>query len=187
MAQSSANKSDRVARQSPNFQELLRDQLRSLVPEAFSENKLDIAQLRTLLGESSDTVPERYSFSWAGKRDAIAILQAPTRATLIPDHDNSVQFETAEHVFIEGENLEVLKVLYRSYFGRVKMIYIDPPYNKDADVIYRDDFSDPLEHYFRVTGQRSDHGDFTTSEVNKSGRFHSAWLAANAAVPQNTS
>ena len=79
------------------------------------------------------------------------MLQVPTRATLVPDREQSVNFGEAQHVFIEGENLEVLKILYRSYFGRVKMIYIDPPYNKDADVIYQDNFADPLDHYLRST------------------------------------
>ena len=129
------------------MRERVREQLRALVPEAFAEGKLDAGKLKALLGENGDAGPERDSFSWSGKRDAIAMLQLPTRATLVPDRSNSVNFDEAQHVFIEGENLEVLKVLYRSYFARVKMIYIDPPYNTGNDFIYSDDFADPLDHY----------------------------------------
>ncbi len=171
------SKAEPVSGQSPDLRARLREQLRALVPEAFAEGKLDPGKLKALLGESADTAPERYSFSWNGKRDAIAMLQAPTRATLIPDRENSVNFDEAQHVFIEGENLEVLKVLYRSYFGRVKMIYIDPPYNTGNDFIYPDDFADPLDHYLRITGQKNGDGDYTTSQVEKNGRIHSAWLS----------
>jgi adenine-specific DNA-methyltransferase len=168
---------DKVASESPDLREDLRRGLRALVPEAFAEGRIDAEKLRALLGESGDAGPERYSFSWAGKRDAIAMLQVPTRATLVPDRANSVNFDDAQHVFIEGENLEVLKVLYRSYFGRVKMIYIDPPYNTGNDFIYPDDFSDPLDNYLRITGQKTGEGDYTTSQVDRSGRIHSAWLS----------
>lgn len=168
---------ERIASQSPDFRAELREQLRAVVPEAFAEGKLDADKLKALLGEGGDAGPERYSFSWAGKRDAIAMLQAPTRATLIPDREHSVNFDEAQHVFIEGENLEVLKVLYRSYFGRVKMIYIDPPYNTGNDFIYPDDFADPLDNYLRITGQKNGNGDYTTSQVDTSGRIHSAWLS----------
>jgi adenine-specific DNA-methyltransferase len=168
---------EKVAAQSPDLRTDLREQLRALVPEAFSEGRLDAEKLKALLGENGDAGPERYSFSWAGKRDAISMLQVPTRATLAPDREHSVNFDEAQHVFIEGENLEVLKVLYRSYFGRVKMIYIDPPYNTGNDFIYPDDFSDPLDNYLRITGQKNGDGDYTTSQVDRNGRIHSAWLS----------
>ena len=146
-------------------------------PEAFAEGKLDFDTLKTLLGEAVETGPERFTFNWAGKRDAMAMLQAPTRATLIPDKNASVNFDTALHVFIEGENLEVLKVLYRSYHGRVKLIYIDPPYNTGEDFVYPDNFNDPLDHYMRITGQKTDDGDYESTKTDKSGRFHSSWLS----------
>jgi adenine-specific DNA-methyltransferase len=171
------NKIDRVEQASPDLKEGLRRDLRNLIPEAFSEGHLDTEKLKSVLGESADTSPERYSFTWSGKRDAIAMLQAPTRATLVPDRENSVNFDEAQHVFIEGENLEVLKVLYRSYFGCVKMIYIDPPYNTGKDFIYPDDFSDPLDNYLRITGQKNGNGDYESSKVDTSGRVHSAWLS----------
>jgi len=161
---------------SPDLKAELLDQLRNVVPEAFSETKLDFEKLQKLVGVKTETVTERFNFGWAGKRDALAMLQIPTRATLTADLKGSVNFDDAQHIFIEGENLEVLKVLYRSYFGRVKMIYIDPPYNTGSDLIYPDNFVDPLDQYLRMTGQKNGNGDFNTSEVDRSGRLHSAWL-----------
>ena len=147
------------------------------MPEAFSDGKLDVDALRELLGDKVEDGPERFSFTWAGKRDAMAMLQAPSSATLAPDPDKSINFDDAKHVFIEGENLEVLKVLYRSYFGRVKLIYIDPPYNTGNDFIYPDNFADPLDHYLKLTGQRTEDGDDTTSNTETTGRLHSGWLS----------
>jgi adenine-specific DNA-methyltransferase len=170
-------KRQRVETVSPDLKTELIDQLRKVIPEAFAEAKFDIEKLKELIGGAAENGPERYNFTWAGKRDALAMLQVPTRATLSPDRKASVDFDAAEHVFIEGENLEVLKILYRSYFGRVKLIYIDPPYNTGSDLIYSDDFSDPLHHYLVATGQKTGNGDYTTSEVEKSGRLHSAWLS----------
>ena len=118
-----------------------------------------------------------HGITWPGKRDAIAMLQAPSRATLVPEPGQSVNFDEAQHVFIEGENLEVLKLLYKSYFGQVKLIYIDPPYNTGNDFIYHDDFSDPLAAYLTQTGQMTEDGDMTTSAPEKAGRFHSNWLS----------
>jgi adenine-specific DNA-methyltransferase len=118
---------ERVAASSPDLKAELLAKLREAAPEVFAEGKVDVAKLQALLGDAVEGRPERYEFNWAGKRDAIAMLQVPTRATLVPDRENNVDFDDAQHVFIEGENLEVLKVLYRSYFGRVKLIYIDPP------------------------------------------------------------
>jgi adenine-specific DNA-methyltransferase len=112
----------------PDQRQELLIRLKASVPEAFSDGRFDVEALQILLGEKVEDGPERFTFTWAGKRDAMAMLQAPSSATLSPDPDNSINFDNAQHVFIEGENLEVLKVLYRSYFGRVKLIYIDPPY-----------------------------------------------------------
>jgi adenine-specific DNA-methyltransferase len=169
--------SERVPATSPDLKAELLAKLRDAAPEAFAEGKLDVDKLKELLGERVETRAERYEFNWAGKRDAIAMLQAPTAATLVPDRTVSVGFDDAQHVFIEGENLEVLKVLYRSYFGRVKLIYIDPPYNTGREFIYSDDFTDPLDHYLRLTGQKNRNGDYLTSELEQSGRFHSGWLS----------
>ena len=128
-------------------------------------------------GRIVDDRPERYAFIWAGKRDAIRLLQTPSRATLIPCPDESVDFDTTQNLFIEGDNLEVLKLLYKSYAGRVKMIYIDPPYNTGHDFIYPDNFADPLDTYLKLTGQKDGNGNLLTSNPETSGRFHSSWLS----------
>jgi len=150
--------------------------LRDLLPAIFSEGKIDEEKLRTILGESLDARAERFSFTWAGKRDALRMLQVPSRATLVPAPEESINFDSATNVFIEGENLEVLKLLYKSYFGRVKMIYIDPPYNTGGDFVYPDNFADPLGYYLELTGQRDTNGALLTSNTETGGRFHSNWL-----------
>ena len=151
--------------------------LRELFPEAFAEGKLDLAKFREAVGDIVDDRPERYSFTWAGKRDAIRLLQMPSRATLVPCPKESVNWDTTKNVFIEGDNLEVLKLLYKSYAGRVKLIYIDPPYNTGQDFIYPDNFADPLDTYLKLTGQKDTNGNLLTSNPETSGRYHSAWLS----------
>ncbi len=148
-----------------------------LFPEIFTEGKIDFEKLRIALGDSVNDRPERYSFSWAGKRDAIRLLQVNSRATLIPARDESLDFDTTQNLFIEGDNLEVLKLLYKPYFGRVKMIYIDPPYNTGNDFVYPDNFADPLETYLQLTGQKDSAGNLLTSNPETGGRYHSAWLS----------
>jgi adenine-specific DNA-methyltransferase len=151
--------------------------LRDLFPEAFSEGRVDFDKLSAVLGAAVNDQPERYSFHWAGKRDAQRILRSPSRATLVPVPEESLDWETTGNVFIEGENLEVLKLLYKSYFGRIKLIYIDPPYNTGNDFIYSDDYSDPLEHYLTLTGQKDESGNLLTSNPETGGRYHSNWLS----------
>jgi adenine-specific DNA-methyltransferase len=168
---------ERVDASSPDLKAELLLHLRAVVPEAFTEGKLDLERLRELAGDGGAGGPERFSFVWAGKRDAIALLQTPTAGTLVPVPEESVDFDTAQHVLIEGDNLEVLKLLYRSYFGRVKMIYIDPPYNTGSEFIYPDDFAAPLDNYLRLTGQKNGEGEYQTSKIEKSGRIHSNWLS----------
>lgn len=153
------------------------EQLRGLFPQAFTEGKIDFDKLKESLGEELDSRPERYSFSWAGKRDAIRLLQTPSRATLVPAKKESINFDETNNIFIEGDNLEVLKLLYKSYFGRVKMIYIDPPYNTGNDFVYPDNFADPLDTYLKLTGQKTADGNLLTSNPESSGRYHSAWLS----------
>jgi adenine-specific DNA-methyltransferase len=153
------------------------ERLKEVFPEAFVEGKVDFEKLKATLGEVVDDGPERYSFTWAGKRDAIRLLQVASRATLKPCPQESVDWETTKNVFIEGENMEVLKLLYKSYAGRVKMIYIDPPYNTGNDFIYPDNFADPLDTYLKLTGQKDAEGNLLTSNPETSGRYHSAWLS----------
>jgi adenine-specific DNA-methyltransferase len=168
---------ERVESSSPDLKTELLTRLRRAAPEVFSEGSLDIEKLRELAGDGVAAGPERFSFNWAGKRDAMALLRNPTSATLLPVTEESVDFEAAQHVCIEGDNLEVLKLLYRSYFGKVRMIYIDPPYNTGNEFIYPDDFSDPLDNYLRLTGQKNGDGDYLSSKIEKNGRIHSNWLS----------
>jgi adenine-specific DNA-methyltransferase len=111
-------------------QEIKLQQLKEILPEAYAEGKIDWEKLKATLGEDINFTNERYVLNWAGKSEAFKVLQTPTTKTLVPDKKESVNFDQTEHIFIEGENLEVLKVLQKSYFGKIKMIYIDPPYNR---------------------------------------------------------
>jgi adenine-specific DNA-methyltransferase len=167
-----------VALKTPDFLAEQAKQIRQILPHVFTEGKIDVEKLRAALGDSADERPERYSFTWAGKRAAIQELQKPTWGTLVPAKNESINFDTTQNIFIEGENLEVLKLLYKAYFGRVKMIYIDPPYNTGGkDLIYPDDFADAKDGYLRVTGQKDAEGNLLTSNPESSGRYHSAWLS----------
>src|SRR3989344_8322493 len=120
-------------------------ELYRILPEAFSENKIDWEKLRTVLGEKIDERIEKFSFTWAGKTSAIRNVLIPSKATLRPVKDESVKFDASENLFIEGDNLEVLKLLQKAYFEQVKMIYIDTPYNTGGDFVYRDNFTAPLK------------------------------------------
>jgi adenine-specific DNA-methyltransferase len=171
------NRGEPVEKQSADVNGERIARLRELFPEAFSEGKIDFHRLRAALGDLVDDAPERYTFTWAGKRDAIRLLQMPTRATLVPCREESVNFDQTQHIFIEGDNLEVLKLLYKAYFGQVKMIYIDPPYNTGSDFIYPDNYVDPLATYLQITGQQDAEGNLLTSNPETSGRYHSAWLS----------
>jgi len=142
-----------------------------------ARNLVDAEKLRASMGDYVDERPERYSFSWAGKRDAIRLLQVPSRASLIPARDESLDFDTTQNISVDGDNLEVLKLLYKPYFGRVKMIYIDPPYNTGNDFVYPDNFADPLDTYLKLTGQKDSQGNLLTSNPETGGRYHSAWLS----------
>jgi len=169
---------------SPNPADERRAQLAALIPDAFSEGKLDLAALKRALGEGCVIEGgERYALTWAGKADAYKVLQTPTTATLRPERDKSVNFDQAQHVFIEGENLEVLKVLQKAYFGKVKLIYIDPPYNTGADsFIYPDRFQESKEDYLKRINDLTDDGTlmregFFRKNSKESGHYHSNWLS----------
>ena len=120
---------------------------------------------------------ERYNFTWTGKRDAIRSLQASPLSTLIPSQQESVNFNETQNLFIEGDNLEVLKLLYKSYFGSIKTIYIDPPYNTGKEFVYPDNYKSPITTYLRLIGQEDEDGNRLTSNAETSGRYHSAWLS----------
>ncbi|NOT35829.1 MAG: site-specific DNA-methyltransferase [Saprospiraceae bacterium] len=157
--------------------------LQELLPEAFSEGKIDWEKLKATLGEDINFSNERYVLNWAGKSDAFKVLQTPTTKTLVPAKDESINFDTTENIFIEGENLEVLKVLQKSYFGKVKMIYIDPPYNTGNDsFIYPDKFSETKAEYEKRVGDKDEEGYMTKDGMFKknskeNGQYHSNWLS----------
>jgi len=157
-------------------------QLQELLPEAFSEGKIDWEKLKATLGEDITFSNERYVLNWAGKSEAFKILQTPSSRTLVPAKEESINFDETENIFIEGENLEVLKVLQKSYFGKVKMIYIDPPYNTGNDsFIYPDKFSETKDEYQKRVGDKDEEGYMTRDGMfhknsKENGQYHSNWL-----------
>ena len=134
------------------------------------ERKIDFDKLRLLLGDDVSDREERYELRWNGKNDAIRFAQTPSNGTLRPDKESSRNWDDTENLYIEGDNLEVLKSLQKSYFGQIKMIYIDPPYNTGKDFVYKDDFRDNVKNYLEQTGQAT----MTNTESN--GRYHTDWL-----------
>ena len=153
------------------------ESLRDLIPEAFVESKIDFEKLRLVLGDAVEEGKERYGLSWAGKAEAMRAVRLPSVGTLVPMREESVDFETTQNLILEGDNLEVLKLLQKSYTGRVKLIYIDPPYNTGNDFVYSDDFADGMGEYLRRTGQLDPEGHGTTTARETSGRLHSQWLS----------
>ena len=147
-----------------------KERLRAVFPECFSEGKLDIDKLLSLCGEYITDDFEKYEFRWKGKSDCLRIAQRRSTATLRPCPAESVDFDTTQNLYIEGDNLEVLKLLQKSYFRKIKMIYIDPPYNTGNDFVYEDDFADPMRRYMEVTQQT------TKSNPETMGRYHTNWL-----------
>lgn len=127
--------------------------LKQLFPEILTEKKIDFAVLKQLLGEEVEEAEERYSFTWNGKSRARRLAQTPSTGTLRPCKEESKDWDATQNLFIEGDNLEVLKLLQKSYHQKVRMIYIDPPYNTGKDFIYPDDFRDNIKNYLELTGQ----------------------------------
>ena len=160
-----------------------RNRLKEILPEAFTEDKIDWEKLKATLGEDVEFKNERYVLNWAGKSDAFRVLQSPTAATLVPCAEESIGFDDTENIFIEGENLEVLKVLQKAYFGKIKMIYIDPPYNTGNDkFIYPDKFSETKEEYLSRVGAKDGNGYMTREGLfrknsSDNGHYHSNWLS----------
>ncbi|MDC8443139.1 site-specific DNA-methyltransferase [Halomonas aquamarina] len=161
-------------------QQQLLNLLRQTAPEVISDNQLNLERLKELMGEERLAPAEHYELSWAGKKDARREIQKKTSHTLRPDANNP---ESAQHMLIEGENLEVLRVLQKSYYGKVKMIYIDPPYNTGNDsFVYPDDYSETLEEYQKRTGEKNEAGFLNKQSLWKKnskegGQYHSAWLS----------
>jgi adenine-specific DNA-methyltransferase len=152
------------------------EELRRLFPSIVTEEGVDFDALRGLLGDEVGDLNERYSFTWAGKQQARRIALTPSAGTLRPCSEESVDWATTQNLFIEGDNLEVLKLLQKSYHKKVKLIYIDPPYNTGNDFIYPDDYRDNLATYLRYTGQVDEEGFKTSANAETSGRYHTRWL-----------
>lgn len=144
--------------------------LKQLFPEVVTEGKIDFEKLKLVLGEEIEKRNERYEFTWYGKTQAMKLAQTPSTGTLRPDKESSKNWDTTENLYIEGDNLEVLKLLQKSYFGKIKMIYIDPPYNTGKDFVYKDDFHDNIKNYKEMTQQT------TKANTETNGRFHTDWL-----------
>jgi adenine-specific DNA-methyltransferase len=154
--------------------------LKTLAPEAFADGKINWSTLKDALGgelEEDEEEAEHFGLSWPGKREARRLAGKPSTGTLVPAKGEGVDEADTRNIYIEGENLEVLKLLRKAYTGRVKMIYIDPPYNTGNDFVYDDDFSEPLQDYLRRTGQIDGEGRPTTTNKKADGRFHSRWLS----------
>lgn len=153
-----------------------KEQLKQVFPEVFTENKIDFEKLKLVLGSEIEASKERYGMTWPGKSDCFKLIQSPSIATLKTARDESINFDTTENIFIEGENLEVLKLLQKSYYGKVKLIYIDPPYNTGNEFIYKDDYKNNLQNYLEYTGQVDANGKKFSTNADTSGRFHTNWI-----------
>lgn len=155
---------------SMNLENANMEKLKTVFPECFAEGKLDIDKLLSLCGEYIDNDFEKYKFEWKGKAECLRLAQKRSTGTLRPCKEESLNFDDTQNLYIEGDNLEVLKLLQTAYYNKIKMIYIDPPYNTGNDFVYEDDFADPMARYKEVTGQT------TKSNPETMGRYHTNWL-----------
>ena len=151
--------------------------LRETFPEVFREDKIDVDALRRSIGDWADPGPERFALTWPGKAECMRVIQEPSIGTLVPTPSESADFDTTQNVIIEGENLEVLKLLQKAYYGKVKLIYLDPPYNTGKEFIYPDNFREGLADYLRYSGQVDEQGFRLSANAETDGRYHSKWLS----------
>ena len=161
---------DKIDGMSMDIEQTEKEKLKAVFPQCFAEGKLDIDKLLSLCGEYIDNDFEKYKFEWHGKAESLRLAQKRSTGTLRPCADESVNFDDTQNLYIEGDNLEVLKLLQTAYYRKVKMIYIDPPYNTGNDFVYEDDFADPMARYKEVTQQT------TKSNPETMGRYHTNWL-----------
>ncbi len=152
------------------------EKLKAIFPDIFEEGKIDFSKLKQDLGEYVDDEKERYNFSWNGKGRALRLSQTPSAGTLRPCPEESKNWGNTKNLYLEGDNLEVLKLLQKSYHGKVKMIYIDPPYNTGNDFVYPDNFADSIENYKEITGQVDSEGHAISTNREANGRYHTDWL-----------
>jgi len=159
-----------------SIKEEQKEKLKQFFPEVFNEEEIDFEKLKLSLGGDIDNGRERYGMNWPGKLQAIKVAQLPSNATLKPDEKASVDFDKTQNLFIEGDNLEVLKLLQKSYFGKIKMCYLDPPYNTGKEFIYPDKYEEGIQTYLQYTGQIDAEGKKFSTNVETDGRFHSKWM-----------
>jgi len=150
--------------------------LKELFPEVVTEDRIDFEQLKEVLGNYTEDKEERYKFEWHGKSQALRLSQTPSTGTLRPCKEDSRNWENTENLYIEGDNLEVLKLLQKTYHNRIKMIYIDPPYNTGNDFVYPDNYKDNLHNYLEITGQVDSEGNRLSTNSDAGGQFHTKWL-----------
>jgi adenine-specific DNA-methyltransferase len=150
--------------------------LKEIFPEVFCEGRVDFEKLQESLGEFVENKSERYNFTWHGKQNAKKIAQTPSTGTLRPSYEDSKNWDSTQNLYIEGDNLEVLKLLQKSYHKKVKMIYIDPPYNTGKDFVYKDNFKENIKNYLELTGQVDSEGNRLSTNSETNGRYHSDWL-----------
>ena len=152
------------------------EKLKGIFPEVFCEDKVDFERLQEVLGNYIEDKEERYRFEWNGKSKAIRIAQTPSTGTLRPCKEESKDWDTTQNLYIEGDNLEVLKLLQKSYQNKVKMIYIDPPYNTGGEFVYPDDYRDSIKNYLKITNQVDEKGKIIGTNSDENGRYHTDWL-----------
>lgn len=169
-------KETQLSGQTPDLARVNYEKLKALFPDIVTDGKIDGEKLKQLVGEYLDEATERYNFSWNGKGQALRLSQTPSTGTLRPCVAESKNWDSTGNLYLEGDNLEVLKLLQKSYHSRVKMIYIDPPYNTGKDFVYPDNFKDSLENYKALTGQTDEAGRNLSSNPETSGRYHTDWL-----------
>ena len=167
---------DRIDGLSLNLEKNNIDKIKELFPEAVEEGKINFDMLRAMLGDEIDDSREKYQFTWNGKAKSIKLAQTPSSATLRPCKDKSEYWDTTENLYIEGNNLDVLKQLQKTYYGKIDVIYIDPPYNTGVNLIYKNDYSISADEYLKSTQQVDSIGNRFVSNPVTSGRFHSNWL-----------
>ena len=167
---------DKIDIKSLNIVEDNISKLKQVFPQIFNEDKIDFEKINELLGDYKEDKVERYNFTWPGKVKSIKIAQTPSTATLRPCKEDSKNWDETENLYIEGDNLEVLKLLQKSYYEKVKLIYIDPPYNTGDDFVYKDNYRDNIQNYLKVTGQKCSEGYKKTTNTETNGRYHSDWL-----------
>ncbi len=171
---------ERISARTEDEAARLRAKVLEIAPGVLNDGVLDVDRLASLLGVRTAGTPtdkERFGLMWAGRRDAVTALQEPSLAALIPDMENSIDWDNARNVFIEGDNLEVLKLIQKAYNDQVDLVYIDPPYNTGNDFVYNDDFSDTVQRYLEVSGQVDADGNRLMANTDVSGRKHSKWIS----------